>query len=49
MTPEIADLALEIVRSVDDHQPGIVAVEFTDAGGRRHTIIDKALISAPSI
>jgi hypothetical protein len=41
MGPELAELAVEIVRFVDDCQPGIVASEFIDAGGRRHTFIDK--------
>ena len=34
-------LRIEIVRFVDEHQPGIVAGEFTDAQGTQHTIIDK--------
>jgi len=34
-------LLIQIVRFVDEHQPGFVAGEFTDAQGRRHTIIDK--------
>jgi hypothetical protein len=34
-------LAVEIVRFVDEHQPGWVASEFMDAEGRRHTIVDK--------
>ena len=33
MTPEITELAVEIVRFVDDYQPGIVACEFFDAEG----------------
>jgi len=35
------NLAVEIVRFVDGHQPGWVACEFVDAEGRRHTIVDK--------
>jgi hypothetical protein len=36
------ELAVQIVRFVDDEpQPGIVACEFVDVGGNRHTLIDK--------
>lgn len=35
------NLAVQIVRFVDDYQPGIVACEFSDAHGKRHTLIDK--------
>jgi hypothetical protein len=36
------ELALQIVRCVDDqHQPGWVECEFTDADGRRHILVDK--------
>jgi len=38
------ELAVQIVRFVDDTQPGIVAAEFVDAVGRRHTLIDKVPI-----
>ena len=41
MGPELGELALMIVRWVDDYQPGIVACEFVDADGRRHTFIGK--------
>jgi hypothetical protein len=41
MIPEVADLAVEIVRFVDDYQPGIVVCELVDATGRRHTVIEK--------
>jgi hypothetical protein len=34
-------LRVEIVRFVDEYQPGVVACEFTDATGNRHTIVDK--------
>jgi hypothetical protein len=34
-------LAVQIVRFVDDHQPGWIAVEFVDAEGKVHTLIDK--------
>ncbi len=42
MLPEVVDLAVKIVRFVDEHQPGIVACEFIDAHGHHHTIIEKA-------
>jgi hypothetical protein len=35
------NLAVKIVRFVDDHQPGWVASEFVDAEGRRHSVVDK--------
>jgi|SRR5215471_15285010 len=36
------ELAVQIVRFVSDYpQPGIVACEFVDVDGRRHTLIDK--------
>lgn len=41
MAAQIADLHIQIVRFVMDHQPPIVACEFRDAGGRTHTVIDK--------
>jgi hypothetical protein len=41
MTREITQLIVEIVRFVDNYQPGIVAGEFVDADGYRHTVIDK--------
>jgi len=41
------NLAVEIVRFVDDHQPGWVECEFIDAEGRRHTIIEKVPIVSP--
>jgi hypothetical protein len=37
----MAYLAVQIARFVDDHQPGWVACEFVDAGGRSHSIIEK--------
>jgi hypothetical protein len=41
----VNSLAVQIVRFVDDDpQPGIVACEFADAVGRRHTLIDKVAI-----
>ena len=41
---ELAQLAVRIVRFVDDAQPGFVACEFEDADGRLHTLIDKVPI-----
>jgi hypothetical protein len=41
---EVLNLTVEIVRFVDEHQPGWVACEFQDAEGHRHTIIDKVPI-----
>jgi hypothetical protein len=35
------NLAVNIVRYVDDHQPGWVEVEFVDVRGQRHTFVDK--------
>jgi len=37
-------LAVQIVRFVDDAQPGWVSCEFEDAEGRRHEFIDKVPI-----
>ena len=34
-------LTVEIVRYVDDHQPGWVESQFLDAQGKRHTFRDK--------
>jgi hypothetical protein len=44
MGPELGELALEIVRWVDDYQPGIVACELVDAQGRHHSFIGKVPI-----
>jgi hypothetical protein len=44
MVPELVELAVQIVRFVDDYQPGIVECEFNDADGHRHTLRDKAPI-----
>jgi|SRR5580693_8543397 hypothetical protein len=38
---QLAQLAVQIVRFVDDAFPGWVACEFEDAHGRTHTFIDK--------
>jgi hypothetical protein len=36
------ELAVQIIRCVDDeHFPGWIECEFTDAESRRHTVIDK--------
>ena len=37
-------LTIQIVRFVDDAQPGWIACEFVDAEGRRHELIDKVPI-----
>jgi hypothetical protein len=37
-------LSVQIVRWVDDYQPGIVACEFEDAEGHCHVVIDKVPI-----
>jgi hypothetical protein len=42
--PIVSLLKVQIVRLVDDAQPGWVACEFGDAEGRRHTLIDKVPI-----
>jgi hypothetical protein len=34
-------LAVQILRFVDEHQPGFVECEFEDVEGRRHRIIEK--------
>lgn len=44
MGPELGELAVEIVRFVEDYFPGIVACEFVDAEECRHTFIDKVPI-----
>src|SRR5262249_54452289 len=36
--------SINSVRFVDDHQPAIVEVEFTDAAGQPHSLIDKVSI-----
>lgn len=37
----LPELIVDIVRFVDNNQPGWVECEFTDAEGRRHLIIEK--------
>ncbi len=37
----ILNLAVQIVRWVEDYQPGIVGCELVDAEGRRHAFIEK--------
>jgi|SRR6266850_4703095 len=41
MRSEGQNLAVQIVRFVDDHQPGWVECEFVDAEGRKHRLVDK--------
>lgn len=38
------NLTVQIVRFVDDYFPGVVACEFVDAAGHRHTFIEKVPI-----
>jgi hypothetical protein len=40
----VHNLQVQIARYVDDHQPGWVACEFTDADGSVHTLVDKVPI-----
>jgi hypothetical protein len=40
----IANLRVDIVRFVDEYQPGIVECEFVDAEGALHRIIEKVPI-----
>jgi len=40
----VHQLAVQIVRFVDDHQPGFVACEFNDADGHLQTFVDKVPI-----
>jgi len=43
-------LRVSIIRFVDEHQPGFVECEFTDANGTVHTIADKVpVISAEDL
>jgi hypothetical protein len=44
MASEIYELAIEIVRFVDDYQPGIVECKFVDATGENHIVIEKVPI-----
>lgn len=37
----MSDLMVQIVRFAVNNQPGWVECEFVDAGGRRHSIIEK--------
>ena len=41
MAPQMADLNVQIVGLIMDHQPPIVACEFVDAASLTHTVIDK--------
>ena len=38
------ELAVQNVRFVEEYQPPIVAAEFLDADGRRHTFVEKVAI-----
>jgi hypothetical protein len=40
----ISELRIDIVRFVDDRFPGFVECLFTDADGKDHVLIDKALM-----
>jgi len=44
MAADLANLALQITRFVDEDQPGFVACEFVDASGDVHEIIEKVPI-----
>ena len=37
----MAEVAVQILRFVEEHQPAIVACELVDAEGHTHTFIDK--------
>lgn len=41
MKPDSWDLAVKIVRFVDEHQPGFVECELADIEGRIHRFIEK--------
>jgi hypothetical protein len=41
MSSDVHELAVQIVRFVDDSFPGWVACEFLDAEGRLHELVDK--------
>lgn len=41
MVSQMAELHVQIVRFIIDHQPPNVACEFVDAASRTHTVIDK--------
>jgi hypothetical protein len=38
---ERADIRVDIVRFVEEYQPGIVSCEFSDAQGHRHVFVSK--------
>lgn len=44
MSSKIKNLTVQIVRFVDNRQPGWVQCTFTDAEGRDHKLLDKAPI-----
>lgn len=41
MDSEMRDIAVQITRFVDPHNPGVVECELVDAKGHIHTFIDK--------
>ena len=41
MEPDVRDLAVTILRFVDEHQPGSVECQFADAEGRIHKVVEK--------
>jgi hypothetical protein len=41
MEPDVRDLAVAILRLVDEHQPGWVECQFADADGRIHKFVEK--------
>jgi hypothetical protein len=46
----MADLIVTITGSADEHQPGQVEFEFTDADGRLHTFMESAaVVSRPEL
>src|SRR5262249_13899900 len=44
MLADTKTLCVQIVRFVDEHQPGWVECVFTDAEGRKHKFVDKVPI-----
>ena len=44
MNPNTQNLAVQVVRFVDERFPGWVACEFADADAHRHVLIDKVPI-----
>jgi hypothetical protein len=44
MEEEISDVAVQIVRFLDPHNPGVVECKLIDAEGVAHTFVDKVTI-----